>query len=86
MLRATRRPLERSGNVTRLNILEASFQAADEFDRFTLELLAGFLVPEEGIEPSRRFNPAPDFKSGVSAIPPLWRNPYKTNALRPSKE
>ena len=29
------------------------------------------MVPEEGLEPSRGI-PAPDFKSGVSAIPPLW--------------
>jgi hypothetical protein len=32
------------------------------------------VVPEEGVEPSRRNNPSTDFKSGVSAISPLWPN------------
>ena len=32
----------------------------------------GVLVPEMGLEPIRGNNPSPDFKSGVSAISPLW--------------
>ncbi len=35
------------------------------------------MVPEVGVEPTRQYNPATDFKSGVSAIPPLGRKQSK---------